>query len=280
MAMALDKYQKDEFWSKLQKNEDLDKIITAISYSDNSDVEIIVSSNPLLSKLTIEYIDQILTSTDEKREVVYLIQEFKESQMVLDELQKFLFNYQNSGKKKLFILDLSSFASLHRLDIEKLFSKLNELRNIILDTLNSPILLILPQQYTQNFMFIAPDFWSLKKFTATIDESLINQFGSGALAPPYDEAKAIVSDELNSLIEDSIKLKKSKQTDSNLRLLMIKYAELGDYSQENGDWDNALKYYKLSESISNKRADSIEAKRDVSVSLEKIANIYLQKGEV
>lgn len=173
--MSLDRYQKDEFWSRLKQNEDLDNIITAISYSESCDVEIIVSSNPLLSKLTIEYISQTLSSKDEKREIIYLIQEFEESQVVLDRLQQFLFSYKNSDKKKLFILDLSSFGSLDRLDIEKLFSKLNELRNLILDRLNSPIILILPQQYTQNFIFTAPDFWSLKKFTASIDESLINQ---------------------------------------------------------------------------------------------------------
>ena len=44
-----------------------------------------------------------------------------------------------------------------------------------------------------------------------------------------------------------------------------------------------LKYYQesltLRESIENKRPDSIEAKRDLSVSLEKLADIYLQKGD-
>jgi len=274
--------QKENFVASLADNEGLSGIISTIILNDGIDFEILVSSYPKRVEFTIEYIQKELAKEGVSKEFVYILRGYHGVAQTLEGIQETLGGIK-SGSDRVYVFDFSLYGECYKHEIEMLFSKLNELRNTILHRLNSSILFILPPLYKINFITSAPDFWSIAKYMVDIDNG---SFGE----PPkeeYKEPKIKRSDTqsaLAKLLEEQYELSHTPSSNITQKLLLINAHTLGDHYNDYGDLDDALscyhRGYKISQTISDRHPDSIEAKRDVSVSLEKIANIQLQKGEV
>jgi len=61
---------------------------------------------------------------------------------------------------------------------------------------------------------------------------------------------------------------------------MINNVEIGNYHFQTGSLDDAMRYYKKALKLAKSIPDSIEAKRDMSVSFINLANSYSELGNI
>ncbi|MEA3353302.1 MAG: tetratricopeptide repeat protein, partial [Campylobacterota bacterium] len=264
----------------LESNDELELLIDSIDFSDESIFNIILCSNKTVVDQLLYFIDKKLESLGNKKNFIDI---FKKRVIELDslyvELDVFIKNI-SIDKKDMIILDLSFLESNKAYETEQIFSKLNQLRNSLMNY-KIPVLLIFPKQIQKVFMVSAPDFWSIRSCVVSID--IILETKKEDKKSSLKDEKVLHKGQLSLLLNEYKRLKTLKN-DTSRWLLMAKCTEIGDFYSKHDSLQDAFSYYKqalkLSESILEKRPDSVEAKRDLSVSLEKIADIYLQKGEI
>ena len=296
--MSIDKYQKEDFFKTLSENRELQKVIKSIEYSAGHNVDMLNISSVLTLNLALEYIENELQVLGEAKELVVL--SFKDG---LEAFFKKLEYFYTQEGNYLFVFDFLALSEVS--EAEYVFTMVNKERNLILERLNSPILLIVPKGLKKVFAYGASDFWSVKKYSVSIEEfqekkelesseplniwqklmdftkeKLFNKKKSKALIGKSAKASGYL-EEIKLLEKE---LKKDKENFRLQRLLLVAEAELGDYYKKYEDIKDAFEAYvkavSIAQNIENKRPDSIEAKRDLSVSLDKVADIYLQKGDV
>ena len=280
----IDRYQKDEFFTLLDKNSKLQKLITSISYSESHSVDIINTDSAILLNLIVEYIDRELIKLSVDREMISISID-RGLDNFFEELESYFYNQ----KSYLFIFDFTSLDESK--ESEYLFMMINKERNKILERLDNPILLVIPKKIQKLFAYSAFDFWSVKKYSVDILYSFPQETSISLDIPTDKDIK--MNTELSKLLDKNKALAKRFEENKNtlyiIRLYLISLIEVGDYYAMYGDLSTSFEYYeqavdiaRYQKSLVNKeeKSDSIEAKRDVSVSLNKLADIYLQKGEV
>ncbi len=269
----MDRYEKEEFISSLKDNIYLDKIITSISFSDSYNFDIILLSHKNILNILMEYIDEVLRKEETPKTIIKI--SFDNS---LDYFFQEIDSYHDKqNSDNLFILDFTTLNTAHSEDIQEVMLALNSARNSILEYLKTSILLILPKTLKKDFSMFAPDFYSLKKYVAKIDEPKIKESDKVVLED-INIANTKILELLNKY--DTLKLETSIV---GKRLHLINLLDISNYYMDSGMVKDNIKYakeaFRVAKSISNIRPDSLEAKRDLSVSLDNVAMIYLQKGE-
>ena len=275
-----DRYQKDELFGQFDKNIKLQRLIKSIYYSFGHNVDMVNSSSKTILKLLLEYINMVLAREDEPKEIVIL-----SIDNGLDSFFEKLESYYGVKEGKyLFVFD---FISLEKnINAEYIFMMINKERNLILEKLNSPLLLVVPKELKRVFAYSASDFWSVNKYSVDINIGIEHE-DKIDLVDDIEESD-IEDDTLSTLLREKEKLLQQLKEENNTlylqRLYLINLVEIGDYYVLYGALTKAFEFYsealKVAYRLHNKRPDSIEAKRDLSVSLNKLADIYLQKGEV
>ena len=276
---------KNNILENLQENEELKLFIDTIDFSENSIFNVLFIDNKRIVDECIKYICVELEILDNKK---FVIDVFKNRDIDLKSLHLQLDEFIRLTKKvynSMIVLDLSFLESNKMYESEQIFLKLNQLRNTMMN-FDFPIILIVPQEMKKVFMVCAPDFWSIRSSILSLDLDIEEKVVEEKVV---EEKKELVYEEidhknqLNFLLNQYRKLETQKNENSKW-LLMSKCGEIGDFYFKHISIDEAQKYYKkahkLSLEILNNQPDSIEAKRDLSVSLNKIANIYLQKGDI
>ena len=294
--MPLNKYDKEEFFFSLESNEKLQKIVKSIYYTTGHNVDMINTSSTITLELLLEYIDQELHLVDEPKKIVKISIENG-----LDEFFSQLEKYYKKEDESLFIFDFLSLDDV--LKAEYLFMMINKERNRILEGLNAPILLVMTKEFKTTFSYAASDFWSVNKLSVHIEYvakkeddsrekkesnwekiiSFIKNFFSDKkenISPIIDNKLEILKTSLNE-VEQELKLHRD---DKKLeRLYLIRLIEVAEYFEKYHGLEEAYKFYdkalQVAQNLVHKQSDSIEAKRDLSVSLDNIAKIYLQKGD-
>ncbi|MBU1667811.1 tetratricopeptide repeat protein, partial [bacterium] len=274
----IDRYQKDDFFISLDKNDRVQKLIKSIYYSFGHNVDMVTTSSSITLNLLLEYIDIVLRREAEPKEIV-ILSIAKGLEVFFEEL---ISHYGKEGEY-LYVFD---FTSLEEDQAEYTFMMINKERNLILERLNSPILLVMPKSLKRVFAYSAADFWSVKKYSVDVEFYRENEEQRVSL----DEAKFddMENGELAGLLKEEQRLtqqiKEKNESFFTERLYLINQIEIGDYHKIYGALDKAFISYEkallMAYKLQNRRPDSIEAKRDLSVSLEKLADIYLQKGDV
>lgn len=271
---------KNQILDNLQQNEELKLFIDTIDFSEDSIFNILFNDSKFIVDECIKYICTELEILNNKK---FVINVFKNRDIDLSTLYLQLDKFIRLTKKAdngMIELDLS-FLELNKMyEAEQIFLKLNQLRNTMMN-FNFPIILIIPQEMKKVFMVCAPDFWSIRSSILSIDLVIKEK--------KVEEKKELVyekidhKDKINFLLNQYRKLETQKNETSKW-LLMSKGNEIDDFYFKHISIDEAQKYYKkaykLSLEILEKRPDSIEAKRDLSISLGKIADIYLEKSEI
>ena len=266
-------FENSDIYAYLKSNEKLERLIRSIDYSDGSIFNLIYLDNYKLLEEVLIFTQARLQEDGNKKEILSVIQTkqvlLKE---IFKEIDEFIYVTKNSlSKSEIIVFDMSFLDASKSYEIEVLFSKLNQLRNSLMN-LDVALIFAFPKSLKKDFLQYAPDFWSVKSVDADIDFMV-------------KELKSLTDDrdELNS--EKSLLLNQYKMAkeEGNSRELMIAEIKLGDFYAQHDDLSEANSYYiralKLAQEIQNRRPDSIEAMRDVSISLEKTADIYLQKGD-
>ncbi len=295
--MEIDKYVKEKIFTQLDNNVKLQKLIKSIYYTEGHNVDIMTMNSAIHLNLLLEYIDMILKYKLEEKKIITIVLE-ENTQNIFDKVQQY---YHKEGEY-LFVFDGTRLDDSS--DYEYIFMMINKERNQLLEKLNAPILLVIPKNLQQSFSHTASDFWSVKKYSVDIrlelDEDAeelsiqkenfwikIKQKISKFFSLFTKENENLQdSDELLELLSQVDILKKQAKDKSNFsknRLYLISLSELGDYYEKNGSLKEAFKIYEkavlLAQSIEKKRPDSIEAKRDLSVSYYKIAMLYKNEKE-
>jgi len=158
------------------------------------------------------------------------------------------------------------------------------MRNRLANSVQATFVLAITKEYKTSFIHGSPDIFSivssvsLVEWVGKIDEELIDDA----------EVKQIDIHKKDELIEKCENLRskymQNREDYVGQKKYLLVLQELGKYCEKYDSLHDAHKYYKklieIAETISDKRPDSIDAQRDVSVSLNNVANIYLQKGDV
>jgi len=299
--MALDKYEKEDFFNLLEKNDKLQKIIKSIYFSMGHNVDMINTSSLHTFELILEYIHRELIVVNEpKQSIVFSIKNRDELERFFNEVEIY---YKKDGNY-LFIFNFISLDDSY--EAEYIFMMMNKERNRILEGLNAPMLLVMPKTLKSTFAYTASDFWSVNKFTVNIEYVLNTTSDDEARKQnPWERAREffkaflskevnakvplepVVQDEIDKLIEIINEIEREVKKDKNdlklQRHYLIELVNLADYFNNHHRLKDAYKYYDkalvTAQNLRHKQPDSIEAKRDLSVSLNKVANIYLQKGQ-
>jgi tetratricopeptide (TPR) repeat protein len=274
----MDRYVKEELFSSLKKNIDLNNIVRSISYADSYNVEILLVSSSDLLDIVLEYVRESLLIEETPKEIAN-VKFNKNIDTFFLEIEKF---YMQKNDKRLLVLDFSLLSTIENyLERQKIILQLNGARNQIIENINSSVLIVIPKKLKKEFATNAPDFWSLKKYIAEVN--FVNNNNNIIEKNLEDSEK----EEQSEYIEELLKRKESLEKDCSdigQRLYMILLSEIGEYYKNYKKMQDVLVYFskslKIARSISSTRPDSIEAKRDLSVSLDNVANIYLQKGDV
>jgi len=271
--MNLDKYQKEAFFDHLADNEDLGYIIKSFCFSEGMNVDLITAQSPLVVALVCDYITLKIARVCAEKHLVTLT-----LRGGLDPFFASLHPFQGQNNRdKVFVVDCTSLDFSD--DIATIFSKINAMRNTILAWLNAPIVIILPREIARPFAFAASDIWSLKKFVAHVDSPFVT-------SEPLPRSPDVTVErerlhEENKVLNAMLRENPDREVQ---RLLWINLIETGRHYETYGRLGDTLTYYHqalaLAVENSAKRPDSLEAARDVSVSLSNVAQIYLQQGHV
>ncbi len=262
----------------MKNNEDLSYIVKSVDYSDHSIFNVIFCDSKIKADECLSFIQNSLEKLDNNKNFISV---FKNRKINLDNLYLDLHNLitNNSYKKNDFLILELTFLELDKIyEIEHLFLKMNQLRNSIMN-LHLPILLLIPRRLKKYFMVCAPDFWSIR----SVDIEIKSEITITKENKDYSYEELEHKDKLSFLLNEYHRLK-SVNSEISKYLLMIKSGEIGDFYLKHISIEEANKYYKESSKISyeilGKREDSVEAKRDVSVGLNKLANVYIRQGEL
>ena len=288
--MPLDRYEKEEFFELLLNNPKLQKIITSIHYSMGHNVDMITTSSSYTQNLIVEYIQKELFSLHEPKKVItFSVKKRSDLKSFFEKLQEF----SNRKEEYLFIFDFIGLDDT--MEAEYIFMMINKERNRILEQLNSPILLFMSKEFKRIFAYSASDFWSVNKLTVQIeldvtDEVLVDKQNIMEKLKEYVKnlfftKRKVILPESSELLRYKQELqviekelKKDPTVLTTQRLYLISLANLADYYQKNSSLNMAFKLYDkallFAQKIQKKRPDSIEAKRDLSVSFYKISSVY------
>jgi len=182
--MILDRYEKEVFFNELDSNNILQKIIKSIYYTDTHNVDILTINAADTLTLVLEYIDNTLKNKFEKKEII----RFKLNENLEDFFLK-VQQYYNKEGDFLFIFDGTTLDE--SVDYEYIFMMINKERNLFLEKLNAPMLLVLPKSLQQSFAHVASDFWSVKKYSADIRlEEKIKAVSKSELEVPQNNNKS------------------------------------------------------------------------------------------
>jgi tetratricopeptide (TPR) repeat protein len=274
----IDKYIKNKLYAYLKKHNDINNIINGLALNEGHSFDIVLCSNKYISKMFFNYIKNNFN----KKNSIY-IDIPPQSTEAIHYIKNILYKYkEKDNTNNIFIFDFSSLNT-EIVDIQWLFSKLNLIRNSFINILKAPFIFILPISTKNNFILMAPDFYSIHKDIALLDIKTT----STALIDDINIKEKIshieTSPNLNKLIEIKNTLKDKAFNTDEEELDILKEQITNHINIGNHLITDATKEYKislkLSEYIQNKQPDNIEAKRYLSIKLEKISDIYLQKGE-
>ena len=256
----------------LASKDRLNNIISSIEYSDGFVFNIIYAESTKDYAL-LDNIKQRLIEVEEKKAFVSI---FQKNETVLSTLTKeldifFTTTTKNLKSNTLLILDMRFLSLIKEFEIEMLFSKLNQLRNNFAH-LNYPLLFIFPFPLKEKFVASAPDFYSI----CSIEASIIPETKQKERVTLKKETLkgSLLEKEESKLLNEYCKLK-----EKNLQWeLMAKGNEIGNFYAKHQSLYDAMRYYKLSlalaQAIKEKRPESIEAMRDVSVSYYKLGDCF------
>jgi len=300
--MALDKYEKEDFFLLLEQNNKLQKIIKSIYFSMGHNVDMInISSSHTLEAL-LEYISrQLIVENEPKESIVFSIQNRDALETFFNEVESY---YGREGDY-LFVFNFLGIDEVY--EAEYIFMMINKERNRILEGLNAPMLLVMPKSLKSTFAYAASDFWSVTKSTVNIEyvfnqtenresteatnKSFLQRVGavfktlfSKNVNTPLDVKGLEESNDLYVVLKEiEEELKKDKNDLKLQRRYLIALINMADYFSSQYKLKDAYRYgdqaLLVAQKLRHNQPDSIEAKRDLSVSLDNVAKIYLQKGE-
>ena len=212
-------------------------------------------------------------------------------EQLVDELLGPLRDWQPSDgeAEPVFVIDA---ARAGRADAETwaaFFQRLNEVRNLLMDRLAGPLLLVLPRGWDIELCYRAPDFWSIRSafvraFAAPAPVG--TETADGEPPPPerrYSEKPDI--DRLRARLADArIRYRDHPDDPSAARALAILLDRLGDYEM---DWgrlkDAADAYGEIPGGDASPLASDPERpewRRDLSVSLIKVGDVHRARGDL
>ncbi|CAA6824797.1 MAG: Unknown protein, partial [uncultured Sulfurovum sp.] len=278
----MNKYEIEEYFSLFSKNVQLQKVIKSIDYSTSHNVDMLNLSSSTTLNLLLEYINRELHLLANEKEIVIL--SIAQGLDYFFERLEYLYKRVREEKetKFLFVFDFTFLDDIA--DAEYVFTMVNKERNLILERLDSPILLIVPKVLKPVFAYSASDFWSVNKLTVNVHLDSIE----AKKEPMVDDENSVNLDNDQKIkYEKQLKNAEKRLEDSNVssqRYYLIILLEVADYHKSSHDFEYAMQLYQKAlfqaRKSRERRPDSIEAKRDLSISLNKIADIYLQKGKV
>ena len=274
--------QEHQFLLSLEANKSLDELITTIILSGGFNFNLLLCQSSYDVKSIIGYINEKLLMQEQKKKIRFLSSNLTNSiEQFLDEIYTLPEVCNNS---EIVVIDFTSITTFSKTKAELFFSKLNLMRNRLANSVQATFVLAITKEYKTSFIHGSPDIFSivssvsLVEWVGKIDEELIDDA----------EVKQIDIHKKDELIEKCENLRskymQNREDYVGQKKYLLVLQELGKYCEKYDSLHDAHKYYKklieIAETISDKRPDSIDAQRDVSVSLNNVANIYLQKGDV
>ena len=165
----MDKYALEEYDLLLQKDEDLKKLIGSIELSEGSLLNIIFVKNAKVAQILKIFLHN---NIEEEKTILPT-----NTPLTYDEYIKYFFEPLKKkqsflNKENVLIFDLTFLDKERAYDTEKFFIKLNEIRNYLMDVINRPIILIVPENLKKLFINFAHDVWSIRTIVATIQMQL------------------------------------------------------------------------------------------------------------
>ncbi|MDM8556307.1 tetratricopeptide repeat protein [Desulfococcaceae bacterium HSG7] len=204
--------------------------------------------------------------------------------------------YWNKEKEKqderdcIIVLDVSAGQKKDAAAWTMFFQRLNEVRNVLMDTLPGPLILFIPTFFELDFCYNAPDFWSIRSAFVHARSMPPAQPSTDQKRPsagPFqpDSQNNVAIKQLEALIKEAEKrFEKDPENFTAARALDILLTRRGDYELKYGHLEAAFQDYSKSLDVMRKLLvlgpERTEWKRDLTVSLERLGNVHEARGEL
>ncbi len=161
--------QFEELKEKLRQEEDLSNLIESLALAEKMHFTILVCESPVQAKAALEVMEEAVNkarggatewlrfSFDRKYRKPLTFQ------IVVSEILDPLRDWLNKDEKdKIFVIDASEGVKEEGDEWHIFFQRMNEMRNILMEQLPGPLLLVIPPCFEAEFPRRAPDFWSVR----------------------------------------------------------------------------------------------------------------------
>ncbi len=156
---------KDE----LRQEEDFCAFIESLALAEKMNFTILVCETPVQAKAALEVMEEAVNKTrGDTAEWVHFYFDRKEGKRptfdaLASQILEPLYNWQNRDEKeRVFVIDASGEVREDGDEWNIFFQRMNEVRNILMERLPGPLLLVLPPCFEAEFPRRAPDFWSVR----------------------------------------------------------------------------------------------------------------------
>ncbi len=200
-----------------------------------------------------------------------------------------LFDRQSAEGEEVFVIDASRAGKQEEDAWMALFQRLNEMRNVLMERLPGPLLLVAPPLLEIEFCYRAPDFWSIRSTYAKVASAPGLEFGGAEPVYDRDRTEAVADrpdvERLLARISEARRRRVERPDDVDAaRSLVILLGRLGDYemnwgqlAQAEADHLESLKIMKELIALDPNRA---EWRRGLSSSLNKVGDVHRTRGDL
>ncbi|MDM8525160.1 NACHT domain-containing protein [Desulfococcaceae bacterium HSG8] len=161
--------QFEELKDKLRQEEDFCAIIESLALAEKMNFTILVCETTIQAKAALEVMEDAVNSTrGQPSEWVHFSFERKEEKRpsfeeLASQILEPLYYWQNKDEKdRVFVIDGSGESEEDGDEWNIFFQRMNEVRNILMERLPGPLVLIIPSCFEAEFPRRAPDFWSVR----------------------------------------------------------------------------------------------------------------------